>query len=93
MNRRKKRQYVFNPICMASIAVAVLCVLMPLPTFADDSAQTEQTRVTESGQALDALVNSQNGIPTDLLNKSECVIICPLSRKEVSSLPANMVRA
>jgi len=81
MNPRKKRQYVFNLICMASIAVAVLCVLVPLPTFASDSAQTEQKRVTESGQALDALVNSQNGIPTDLLNKSECVIILPSVKK------------
>ena len=81
MNRRKKRQYVFNLICLASIAVAVPCVSMPLPTFAGDSAQTEQTRVTESGQALDALVNSQNGIPTDLLNKSECVIILPSVKK------------
>jgi lipid-binding SYLF domain-containing protein len=37
--------------------------------------------VTESGQALDELVNSQSGIPTDLLNKSECVIILPSVKK------------
>jgi len=81
MNRRKNRQQFLNLIGIASIALAVLCVLMPLPTFATDSAQTEQTRVKESGEALDALVNSQSGIPIDLLNKSECVIILPSVKK------------
>jgi lipid-binding SYLF domain-containing protein len=30
---------------------------------------------------LDALANSQSGIPTDLLNNSECVIILPSVKK------------
>jgi len=81
MNQRKNRQHFFNLICMASIAFAVLCLLTTVPTFAEDKAQKEDQRVTESGQALDALVNSQNGIPTDLLNKSECVIILPSVKK------------
>jgi lipid-binding SYLF domain-containing protein len=81
MTRRKNRQQSFNVICIASMALAVLCVLMPLPTFAGDTAQTEEARVTASGQVLDALANSQSGIPTDLLNKSECVIILPSVKK------------
>ena len=48
---------------------------------ADDNAKTERARVKSSGDALDELVTSQNGIPTDLLNKSECVIILPSVKK------------
>ena len=81
MNRRRNRRHFFNLICMASVTVAVLYLLRPLPTFAEDKAQTEQTRVTASGQVLDALANSQSGIPTDLLNNSECVIILPSVKK------------
>ena len=81
MTQRKNRQQFLSLICMICLACAVPCLLMPLSTFADDKAQNEQQRVTESGQALDALVKSQNGIPTDLLNKSECVIILPSAKK------------
>ena len=48
---------------------------------ADDNAKTERARVKASGDALDELVTSQNGIPTNLLNKSECVIILPSVKK------------
>jgi lipid-binding SYLF domain-containing protein len=61
--------------------LSVLCLLTPLPVFAGDKAQNENQRVTESGKVLDALANSQSGIPTDLLNKSECVIILPSVKK------------
>jgi lipid-binding SYLF domain-containing protein len=54
---------------------------MPSPALADDKPQNEQQRVKEAGEALDALVNSESGIPADLLNKSECVIILPSVKK------------
>jgi len=81
MTRRKIRQQFVTMIRIASITLAVLCAVMPLLTFASDSAQTEQARVKASGEVLDALANSQSGIPTDLLNKSECVIILPSVKK------------
>ena len=81
MTQRKNRHHFFNLICMASVALAVLCLLMPLTTFAGDSSDTEQARVKASGEVLDALANSQSGIPTGLLNKSECVIILPSVKK------------
>ena len=81
MNQRKNSQQFFNLICTASIALAVCCVLMPVLTFAEQKGEHEQQRVTESGQALDELINSKSGIPTDLLNKSECVIILPSVKK------------
>ena len=66
---------------MASISLAVLCLFVPVLTFAEQKGEHEQQRVTESGQALDELINSKSGIPTDLLNKSECVIILPSVKK------------
>jgi len=81
MHRRKNRPHLVTLIWIAGLAFAVLCLLTPVSTFADDKAQKEDQRVTESGQALDALVNSESGIPTDLLNKSECVIILPSVKK------------
>jgi lipid-binding SYLF domain-containing protein len=81
MRRRKNRPHLVTLIWIAGLAFAVLCLLTPVSTFADDKAQKEDQRVTESGQALDALVNSESGIPTDLLNKSECVIILPSVKK------------
>jgi lipid-binding SYLF domain-containing protein len=80
MNRRQNRPH-FNLICMASIALALLCLFVPVLTFAEEKGEHEQQRVTQSGQALDELVNSKSGIPTNLLNKSECVIILPSVKK------------
>ena len=81
MTQHKNYQQLLKQICRASIVFAVLCLLMPRTTFADDKSANEKQRVTESGQALDALVNSQSGIPTDLLNKSECIVILPSVKK------------
>ena len=80
MNPRQNRPH-FNLICMACIVPSVLCLFMPVLTFAEQKGEHEQQRVTESGQALDELINSKSGIPTDLLNKSECVIILPSVKK------------
>jgi hypothetical protein len=35
MNQRKNLRLFFNPICLVSIALAVLCLFMPVLTFAD----------------------------------------------------------
>ena len=78
MTQCKNRQQFFNLICIVSIGLLVLCPFMAVPTFGDTK---EQERVQQSGEALDALVNSQSGIPIDLLNKSECVIILPSAKK------------
>jgi len=81
MTKGKNCRQVLNLMCMASITLAVLCLFTPLTILADDKAENEQVRVKSSGEALDELVNSQSGIPTDLLNKSECVIILPSAKK------------
>jgi lipid-binding SYLF domain-containing protein len=81
MNQCKNRKHFFTLTWITSLAFAVLCLFTPASTFAEDKSQNENQRVTASGQVLDALANSQSGIPTDLLNKSECVIILPSVKK------------
>ena len=81
MTQRKNRRQLTNVILMASLAVAVVCLLIPISAVAADDASTEQARVKSAGDALDELVTKENGIPTGLLNKSECVIILPSTKK------------
>jgi lipid-binding SYLF domain-containing protein len=66
---------------LASITAVVLSILTPLMARAADNASDEQDRVKASGQVLTELINSSNGIPTGLLNKSECVIVLPSVKK------------
>ena len=56
----------------------LLCLVMPIVAKADD-ADTE--RITDSGTVLKELLNASNGIPRDLLNKAECVIVLPSVKK------------
>jgi len=55
------------------VALTWLTVNVPA-TAADDSAK-EQQRVEESGNVVKDLLSSSNGIPINLLNKSECGIV------------------
>lgn len=65
---------------IGSVAVAVLCMLIPVLAKAADNA-TEEARVTASGDVLKDLINSSNGINRDLLNKAYCVIVLPSVKK------------
>jgi len=55
-------------------------VLAPLVARAADDS-TEQARVKASGEVLTELINSPEGIPPSVLNKSECIIILPSVKK------------
>jgi SH3 domain-containing YSC84-like protein 1 len=76
MFNRNKRRSMVVALC---ISVAILGLVSQ--AFAADDAATEQARVTASGEVLKDLINASNGIPTNLLNKSECVIILPSVKK------------
>lgn len=69
-NRANYRSVFFN-LCLS---VALLGLALPTRAVANDSAK-EQERVQESGNVIKDLANASNGIPTGLLNKSECVIV------------------
>ena len=57
----------------------LLCLLMPIAARAADDA--DMARITDSGNVLKELLNADNGIPRDLLNKADCVIILPSVKK------------
>jgi lipid-binding SYLF domain-containing protein len=60
--------------------VVPLCLLMPaIVSAADDDA--EQSRLKAAGDVLKELLNGPNGVPINLLNKSECVIVLPSVKK------------
>ena len=59
-----------------SLVTAALCSVSLLAR-ADD----ENERITKAGQVFQELVNSSNGIPTNLLNKADCVIVLPSVKK------------
>lgn len=44
-------------------------------------ADTSDERITKAGQAFQELVNAENGIPRNLLNKANCVIVLPAVKK------------
>lgn len=61
------------------LSVSILALAPPALLKADDAK--EQDRVTASGNVIKDLTNSKNGIPTNLLRKSECVIVLPSVKK------------
>jgi SH3 domain-containing YSC84-like protein 1 len=66
---------------LASLTIGVMCVIAPSLAKAGNNGETEQGRVKASGEVLKELIDSPSGIPTGLLNKSECVIILPSVKK------------
>lgn len=65
---------------IALLATAALFLTIPRTASAADNA-TEQERVTESGNVMKELLNSDHGIPLSVLNKAECVIVLPSTKK------------
>lgn len=64
---------------MKKIACLSLSLLLALPVFAQEK---EEDRVKESGLVLrDILESPDKGIPHDLVDKAECVVIYPSVKK------------
>jgi SH3 domain-containing YSC84-like protein 1 len=63
---------------MASLAILV-CLLMPALAKAD--SDKEQARLKEAGEVVKDLLSKDRGIPLDVLNKAECVIVLPSVKK------------
>src|SRR5215472_18505277 len=57
--------------CVFAIAVFLAC-----PVFAADESK-EQKRLSSCGQVFKEIMDIPDGIPKDLLNKAECVIVFP----------------
>jgi SH3 domain-containing YSC84-like protein 1 len=65
---------------MALLTTTVLC-LMASGTAIAQKGEKEQDRVKEAGYVMKELLNARPGIPTGVLNKAECVIVLPSTRK------------
>jgi SH3 domain-containing YSC84-like protein 1 len=63
-----------------SLLVATLCLLIPLAgKAADDDADIQ--RIKDADNVLKDLINGPPGIPQDILNKAECVVVLPAVKK------------
>lgn len=61
---------------MKKAAVLVAVVFLACPTFAANESK-EQKRLATCGQVFKEIMNIPDGIPKDILNKAECVIVIP----------------
>jgi SH3 domain-containing YSC84-like protein 1 len=62
---------------LPSVLVALMCALVPLLARADEPSE----RVTRAAQVFKELANATNGLPINVLNKADCVIILPSVKK------------
>jgi lipid-binding SYLF domain-containing protein len=61
---------------MRKTGVLIVAMFLACPTFAAKENR-EQKRLETCGQVLKEIMNIPDGIPKDLLNKAECVIVIP----------------
>ena len=61
---------------MRKLWVSVMALFLGCPTFASEQSR-EQKRLSTCGQVFKEIMDIPDGIPKDLLNKAECVIVIP----------------
>src|SRR5258707_384475 len=63
-------------LVMRKTGVLVVAMFLACPTFAASESR-EQKRLETCGQVFKEIMDIPDGIPKDLLNKAECVIVIP----------------
>jgi lipid-binding SYLF domain-containing protein len=61
---------------MKKASALILTIVLASPVFAAEKTR-EQKRLEASGQVFKEIMDIPDGIPKDLLNKAECVIVIP----------------
>jgi SH3 domain-containing YSC84-like protein 1 len=61
---------------MRKVNVFVIAIFLACPTFAANESR-EQKRLEACGQVFKEILDIPDGIPKDLFNKAECVIVIP----------------
>lgn len=61
---------------MKKITVLAVAFLLAIPSFAAEQTR-EEKRLEACGQVFKEILNIPDGIPKELLNKAECVIVIP----------------
>jgi SH3 domain-containing YSC84-like protein 1 len=64
-----------------NLFVAVLMLACVLPSIADDKVEKADDRIHESAVVIREILGMPDGIPKDLLNKADCLIIYPSVKK------------
>src|SRR5262245_23985267 len=67
-----------NTTVMRMIAALLTLSMVALTLFAGDD---EQERLENSAEALQEILNIPDGLPKELLNKAECVVVLPSVKK------------
>lgn len=65
---------------MQKLCVFVIATILACPTFGAEETR-EQKRLAACGQVFKEILDIPDGIPKDLLNKAECVIVIPSTLK------------
>ena len=68
---------------MKKLTTFALALLLACPVFAKDESH-EAKRLEACGQVFKEIMDIPDGIPKDLLNKAECVIVIPSVLKTTS---------
>src|ERR1700691_626534 len=63
------------------ILLAVLMVVCALPVVAADKEEKLDDRINEAANVIHEILGMPDGIPLDLLNRADCVIIYPSVKK------------
>src|SRR5713226_4886624 len=66
----------FGSRTMRKAGVLAVAIFLACPTFAANESR-EQKRLEACGQVFKEIMDIPDGIPKDLLNKAECVIVVP----------------
>jgi lipid-binding SYLF domain-containing protein len=64
---------------MKKLAACSLIFMFSMPVFA--AAKKEQERLQEAGQVMREVLDIPEGVPKDLLEKAECVVVLPSVKK------------
>lgn len=63
------------------VLLAVLMLFSVLPMMADDKEEKVTDRINEAANVMKEILNVPSGIPKDLLDKADCVVIYPSVKK------------
>src|SRR5260370_13427062 len=66
----------FGSRAMRKVSVLVIAIFLACPTFAANESR-EKKRLEVCGQVFKEVLDIPDGIPKELLNKAECVIVIP----------------
>lgn len=75
-----------------SLITWAMVLALAMPALAKDKGSKEQGRLENAGEVLEEAVNMPDGLPKDLLNKAECIVVIPSMKKFAIGIGGNYGR-